>query len=406
MEAKRAETSKSAEVILTDTARFAIFSAQLDANLPLSVVNGKLSEKYLSPSFILHCLFHVVFVLCLITLGFSSEELGKEDDTYGTTETVLMSFFLIANTILLTFYRLYAFWNRKSTLKFWKRNVAILDLFLLHTQTASYATPTSLPVLLNKSLIRIRTSLRNYLVTVFVLIICFLATAYPFYGEYTTDAGIGFVLSINFFVTTMLIQAAEGIWLSFFLKFYTALFRCIAAKLRILNTTFSDNSLNTMEPLNLFGNGNIEVELNECYNLFIKVGEQVEDFCSHFQTRLLTGCLLSSFQIIFCIFLFIRWVMDCESLTKRIGSVNSLVEAAIFGKFLYSLGTEGSHLTGSASEITNELHHLYYKIGSRLSFRCRQTLQVFLMKISTNPPVVDVSKFFIFDRKMISTVRF
>jgi len=406
MEAKRSETSKSAEVILTDAARFAIFSVQLDTNLPLSVVNGKLSAKYLSPSFILHCLFPVVFVLCLIFLGFNFEEFGKKDDKSGSTETVLMSFFLIANTTLLTFYRLHAFWNRKSTLKFWKRNVGLLDLFLLHTKMASYATPTSLPLLLNSSLIQIRTSLRNYFVTVLSLIICFLAIAYPFYEEHNAEVGICFVLSINFFVTITLIQTTQGIWLSFFLKFYTALFRCTAAKLRLLNAAFSENSFNTMESLNIFGDGSIEVELNECYNLFIKVGEQVEDFSSHFRMRLLTGCLLSSFQVIFNVFVFLLWVMELESVTKRIESVHLLVEAVIFGKFLYSLGTDGSHLTGSASEITNELHHLYNKNGSRLSIRCRQTLQMFLMKISTNPPVVDVGKFFIFDRRFISSVRF
>jgi len=407
MDTKNVNISKSTEVILSNTAKFAIISVQLNANIPLSVVRGKLCMKYLSISFILQCLVHALFIFNLIYIGLNFEELSKVSEQYSSTEFFLLKIVGPIYMIISVFCRFNGFWSRYSTLQFWKSNVAVLDLFLRDSSTqASATTSPKSSALLNESLARIRASLRNYLATLLVLIISTQITAYSYYDELYTAFSAGFVLYLHFFMFVNLTHVAYGVWLSFFLKHYTALFQNIQATLRLLNEAFSEINLNTIDSHNISGEERIQAELNDCYRLFIKVRNQVREFCANFQMRLITDCLLASSQVIFCIFLLLRWVMESEPETKRMGSFSLLLQSAIFGKLLYCLGTDGSRLSSAASDIMEELNHLYNNTGPRLDFRCRQTLKIFLMKISTNPPAVDVAQFFIIDRKWISTVRF
>jgi len=399
MDTQNVKVSKSPEVILTEAAKPAILAVQLNANVPLSLVRGKLCKKYLSLSFMLQCIMHIFFISSMIYMGLNSEKISNFHVHYSSTEYLLMKIVGPINILFAAFSRLYGFSNRHATLQFWKSNVAILDSFLRDSPTQAVST-------LEKRLARIRTSLRNYFATLLVLIICTHFTAHYFYRGFYPDFPGDLNLSFHFAMLATLSQAAHGIWLSFFLKYYTVLFESIQQRLRILNQSFSEINLNTIESLNISGDGRIEAELNASYNLFIKVRSQVQDFCSHFQINLLTDSFLSSFHVIFCIFICLRWLMESEFETKRIGSLSLLLQAVTFGKLIYYLGTDGSRLQYAASKISEELHDLYNKTGSRLSFRCRQTLQIFLMKISTNPPVVDVAQFFIIDRQWISGVRF
>jgi len=400
MEGKGLKASKSPEVILTQAARFAILPGQLNANLPLSLVHGKLCLKYLTPCVIFQGLFHILFILNLVFLGLSSENSSKINSQYGLTEALLMRLGLTASTLLFMCFRIYEFWNRSSTLKFWQRNVNLLEsVWSPSTTRVSAEDSANFRELLDKSLAKIRAFLRNSCLITIILVICIHVTALTFYEGSISGLASLHTLSFHFFIFVHLTQVFQGIWICFFLKFYTALYNCVKTKVQVMNSSCSQNEMNKFD-----SDGRIEAELNECYNLFIKIGDHVKDFCTHFQVRLLPECLFSTFQVIFCIFIFLRWVVELETFTKRIGSVNLILQAAVFGKYLYSLGSDSSRMTRSASEITDELHNLYSKHGFRLSFRSRQTLQIFLMRISSNPPTVDVAHFFTFDRQLISTV--
>jgi len=114
---------------------------------------------------------------------------------------------------------------------------------------------------------------------------------------------------------------------------------------------------------------------------------------------------LCFFNTIAYAFMFLRRAIEFEVSSKLMASVHLLLVIVYFGKILYNLGTEGSHLSRSAAGVLERLHELNSTEGLRLSFQVRQAMQMFAMKISSNPPVVDAGQYFSFDRKLIATVR-
>jgi len=85
-------------------------------------------------------------------------------------------------------------------------------------------------------------------------------------------------------------------------------------------------------------------------------------------------------------------------------AVHLVLQIALFGKLLYNMGTEGSCLPRSATSVMDELHDLYNTCGLILNFCIRKTLEMFAMRVGTNPPVIDVAQYFSIDRGMVATV--
>jgi len=200
----------SSDEVLAKMGKFAILSVQLNANLPLSIVNGKLCLKYFTISFTLQVLFYVAFILSLIFLSLNSGGNSKTEEKQSITEDVIMSFITITSLILMTYCRLLGFWKRKSTLELWKRNVELIDAFFPHLSTNLSVLDTHLSGILSS----VKTSFAATVALILVIHLC----AYPSLPEHMTPVVI---IPVHFIIFAQTSHAGQGIWLCFFLN-YTA----------------------------------------------------------------------------------------------------------------------------------------------------------------------------------------
>jgi len=397
MEVKKLQIPKSSEEVLLETGKFAILAIQLNAYLPFSVVRGKLCFKYFTVSFILQVLFYIAFIFSWMFFAFHATDFTRAHEIYTSTERVFFDVLTITNTILIFYCRLYSFCCRKPTLEFWKSNVKLLDRFLSYPTEKSQRMSNSSDCdkTLRKTFTSVRTSFAATLVLILAIHLCV-------YCVQPKDMSTLLLVSQHFIMLAQWSHVGQGIWLCFFLKFYSALFRTIESRLRSLVEPGICSE--GVELIQKVGEGRFEMELNECYKLYIKVYNQVKEFSDYFQKRLIAECFLSFVNIISSTFLFLRWVMELQNKIKIVASVNLLLQVALFGKILHDLGTEGNRLSRSAAGVMDQLHDIYSTCGHKLSFRIRQTLEMFAVRINTNPPVIDAAQYFTIDRNFVSTV--
>jgi len=309
MEVKKLQFPKSSEEVLLETGKFAILAMQLNAYLPFSVVRGKLCLKYFSTSFTLQVLFYIVLILSWISIALHAEEYMKVRATYTPTEKFIFAMLSITNTLLMTYCRLFCLWGRKSTLEFWKSNVELLDGFVSHPAEKSRSQSNS--AVLDNILLKTSASVRTSFSITLVLILGLHLSMYFFQPK---DLSMQMLLSLHLIWFTHLSHAGQGIWLCFFLKFYSALFQSIQSRLG----SFVEPEINSggMQSFHRLGEGSFEMELNECYKSYIKVENQVQQFSKHFQKRILAKCFLSFLTTMASIFLVLRSIMELDTNSK------------------------------------------------------------------------------------------
>jgi len=389
---------KSSDELLAEMGKFAILSVQLNAYLPLSIVNGKLCLKYFTISFIFQALFYVASILSVIFLSLNSGGHSKMEEKHSITEDVIVLFVSITSLILGTYDRLFGFIKRTTTLELWKRNVELIDDFFPHS-----GSNLSVSVLYTH-LSGIRSSVRTSFAATVALILALHLSSHAFFPAEMTPL---LLVSLHVYTYAQTSHAGQGIWLCFFLKCYSALYRIIQLRLRSLSVGGSEYWVNDFDAFHSARRGKLEIEIYDCYKLYMKVGNQVKAFSNHFQHMLFSEFFLCFFSIIAFLFMFLRRAVEFDISSKLMVSAHfhSLLVIVYYGKILYNLGTEGSCLSRSAAGVLDRLHELNSTNGLRLSFQVRQAMQMFAMKISSNPPVVDAGQYFNFDRKLIATVR-
>jgi len=393
-------SNTAAEMQLVETGKFAILSVQLNAYLPLTVVNGKLRMEFCSLVFVSQCLFHLLFIsISCFSFWYHQETINgvREDRTF--TENLVTEAFGYVTNLITIWLRVNGVWSRNSTLKFWKRNANLLQEF---KSTADLSS-------LDSKLQEIGKSIRNSAGILLFLILSHIGigiycqyTNTGIYSEYGKNGNIPimFILTMYFYLLLILTHSGHGIWLCFFLKLYSALLHTIQIKLESIATAIDE----IVEP-SLESSSDtkwIEFQLRGCYKLYLSLEEQVKDFSNHFRKQLLAECILALLSTTVCIFLFCRWgVASNLSIEACIPLILPMV---IFGATLYNLGTGGSQLSRAASGVQDQLHKVFVTCGSSLGCHSRQELQMFGMKISTSPPSVDAGQFFTCNRRLLTTV--
>jgi len=405
MEAKKelGISNTGAEMQLVKTGKFAILSVQMNAYLPLTVLNGKLRMKFLSLVFVTQCLLHLLFILNGCFSLYHKEAINKKlmgDQTIS--EKLMMDCFGAVTSLITSWLRINGFWGRNSTLAFWKRNVDLLEEF----QTITELSPP-----LDSKLQDIGKSIRNSAGILLFLILTHVGFAgYSYltntglqahYGA-TENIPISFILSTNFSLLLVLGHSGHGIWLCFFLKLYTALLHVIQLQLESIWTSLNENAEPLLESRSEIKR--IEVQLRGCYKLYLGVEDQVKDFSNHFRIQLLSECILALLSTTVCIFIFFRWGVVSKLSVEEF--IPLILPAVIFGATLCNLGTSGSQLSRAATGVQDQLHKVFITCASHLGFQSRQELQMFGMKLSSSPPCVDAGQFFTFNRHLLTTVSF
>jgi len=270
-EVKSLPVPKSSDELLAEMGKFAILSVQLNAYLPLSIVNGKLCLKYFTISFLLQVLLNVAFILCRIFASLDSGGRSKKEEKHSITEGVIINFVSITSLILVTYCRLFGFLKRTTTLELWNRNVELIDEFFPHS-----SSNLSVSVLYTH-LSGIRSSVKISFGATVALILALHLSAHVVFPEDMTPL---LILSLHVITYAQTSHAGQGIWLCFFLRFYSALFRIIQSRLRNLSVGGSEYCRKDFDAC--AREARTEVELYECYKLYMKVGNQVKAFSNHF----------------------------------------------------------------------------------------------------------------------------
>jgi len=386
-------TPSSPEAELTRTAKYAIFASQMIAYLPLSVVNRTLVMKHLSITFILQTLFNILLVASSVIMAafilLGSNINYTPDNSF--TEGIVMSVVAAIGWIYCVCCRLRGYWKKTTTREFWLRNVELLTRFL---RTSSGAVDSQL---LDNMLAKIRVSLRNSALTFILLVTC-VAVVVPL--RISFNANLSEVDVLIIYAETcnnvlICLHTGHGIWVCFFLKVYTVLFQVIGSKLGSLGSFLDGDA----QPVAL-SLDELKDIVGDCYNLYLRLEDQIKDFNHHFGTFLVWDSLFGLLHIVYFMFL-----VHTSGLKFDIPSIGVFgFGLVIFSRNLYVQGTEGSRLTGAGGGVLDNLHKLYATRRPTLDFGLRQDLQIFMALITTNMPKVDAAQYFVLNRNMVKAV--
>jgi len=382
------------EAELIRTAKFAIIVSQLNAYLPLSDVNGQLVMKYFSFPFILRSLFNIFLVLCSAMVG--TYFINSTDLATSTTQSFVMSTVAVIGWIFCVRCRVVETWRKNTTREFWLQNVELVTQF--STASSSAVNYTSLDSLFDQ----IRISLRKSALILILTLACFLVIDplrlkfyHPSRCEGTGGLPLWIILTETCYNVLIFLHTGHGIWVCFFLKVYSALLEVIGSKLSSLCAFHEGGThLLPMLPDELKG------EVSNCYNLYLRLEDQIKDFNHHFGTFLVWDWLFSILHLVYFSFLVITAGIELHFVSAGIVAFG----VVIFARNLYAQGTEGSRLTGAASGVLTNLHKLYALRKASLDFELRQDLQIFIALITSNMPKVDAAQYFALNRNMIKAV--
>jgi len=391
----------TAEENLILAGKYAIAAVQFSCYLPLSIVRGRLSMKYSSWSFIAQCLAHALIVSNWTYLLFHQDDLYLLTGHFTETEKISLQGVGLIGQIVCIYFRIYGITNRNATLKFWEKNVGLVEEFQHYFEIE--AKLHQIQISLKKAFIIFILAIFTY--AGMMLGITFLTQQSM--GELKKfGSSSNVVVSLGAIFSSVLIYSHGGqsIWLRFFLKVYSVMFGILESKLRELCNNLNDVHVSTVEimkPQKISEQLRLDSEFQLCYSLYIRVEEQVKNYNVHFEKQLVTECLMSILNLVTCTFVVMRSGADS---TIQLASVLLLAAPVIIiVKHLYELGTDGSQLSNTSKGILDQLHKLNRAGG--LNFHQRQDLTLFAMKISANPLQVDAGQYIVINRSLITTVR-
>jgi len=373
----------SPEAELIRTAQFAIFISHLNAYLPLSVVNGELVMKYFSISFIFRSLFNIflVFSSAMVAAYFLNSM-----DLNSTTQSFVIGIVGVIGWIFCVCCRAVQTWKKNATRDFWLRNVELITKF----STALSCTPDS--TRLDNLFAEIRISLRNSAFILIFIIACFVVID-PL-RLVAAGLPVWIIFTETCYNVLIFLHTGHGIWICFFLKVYTALFKVIGSKLsRLCSLHEGGTHLLPMLPDELKG------ELGNCYVLYLRLEDEIIDFNHHFGRFIVWDWLFSLLHLVYFSFLVITYGLEYNLVSAGVVTFG----VVIFARNLYAQGTEGSRLTCEAAALLSNLHKVYAGRKATLDFELRQDLQIFIALI-TNFPKVDAAQYFALNRNMIKAV--
>lgn len=400
-EKKTPDFRQYSEAKLLSIGKYAFLAAKLSSSSPLTSSYGKLS------GFVIACLIVVNWSYLI-----SQFEPNTESREFSPTETLILGMMSTSNMIVGIYFRIYSIRRRKFTLNFWHTIVNLMAEFFTKF-------PKSVTAGMEKKLSGIQNELRNaFLFLIFstffssfphILLVFIFDGYFENFGLSASSAGV--VIAQLFFYIILFSHGGQAIWLSFFLKIYASLLLAILEKLKLATLLIQSDGFGHFETSGVIGvellrkktiYTSLEMEVNECYRMYIKVEKQLRSFSSHFEKELVVECSLGILNLVVYIFLCLEWFRDGSSV-KVWSTLLLLPPIALFGTGLYNLGTEGYNISCAVSKINKELHHLYHR-GSNITFKASQDIQMFSMKASPNSATVDASQYFVYNRHTLTTV--
>lgn len=371
-------------------------TVQINSFLPLNVKNGRLVLRYFTSTFILHLFSHIFFAASFVFKILTLQK-DVQYSLFSPLEHTMLLLLGVFTSSFSIYFRFLGLWRRNESLNFWWQNVEIFRTFL---QTNPFGV-------LSEDFVEIRKSCRNSFFTLVFGTGVF--SAITIWMNMHTGISLlkGFFsmecLSLLFELWNrvfLLLRMSNTVWMCFFLKTYTTLFHFVQLKLKGLSTIFSEESHVTCT-LN-HKPTQIEFEVKECYNLYLKLDKQVQSFNYYFRKDMVSETLFGIFNLVCSTLIFLRYIKNEDKIT--LANYLLVLIPIFFAKPIYSVGTEGSLLTVAATGVLDQIHHFYRDSKGKLSLQLGRDLEMFALKIGDLLPEVDAGNYFIFNRGLFVTV--
>lgn len=339
--------SKTTESTLIKICKTPILCMQWIGYLPLSVskyknVHSCLKLNFLSLPFCAPIIWIMIIALTSyvwVTFTSTGERpnpfANEVESTSSELTGVLLSLVIIGQRCL-------AMISSKSTLQFWKSfykqvdQISRSDLsgnFIIDLQSSKYSG----------IFIKIRTGMNRRFVYDFILILSnFLVFDVVSQGilvsKWITESrdmiGILFYSSVPLWSLICLLHPMITIWLTFPIKIYTGCLKIISEEIReIIEIQKSRKSAETIEL--------IQQKLNHCIDNYYRVDELNKMYDEHFSRKLIFEIAFIALVLIGFFFLFYGYV----HVGMVFESVSPLLQAVLFLKALFNLGSDAGNLT-------------------------------------------------------------
>lgn len=233
---------------LLDLANWAIRSTQFIGYFPLSLRSLNRTKFLEFGPFYSLSIIYTVLLLSLIFawevnffLNFTTYQ--KFIALFGATEKTVHFFFVLTASFMGLCFRISGLFMGPRTIQFWKDNCLTLDKIQTALGFFKESIFESSP-----DFGKIKKSLKLSILmnVVFIALHILIVHGYRLHRSLTDDtqwwsSDSDFHLGSAFWFTMVLFHVLNSIWLSFFIKIYTATFRSIARKIRTLNNNGDDN---------------------------------------------------------------------------------------------------------------------------------------------------------------------
>ena len=344
----------TSEEKLINIGKYAILGLQLNGYLPLCVLkNQTLSVRRCSKEWLYSVLLSVTVATCVVDSIYRFNGFFDQSTFIGRTEMVVLTFTGVLSTDSGMILRMWGVYDASNTLLFWKRNCSLLSSFSRYGFWLED----------NHALSKIKKStFNNFLfcqIITFTFLIANLSigiyeqsfSKLNFWLKNSEKVSLVFTIGQVGIALLSLQHTSHGVWVTFFLKYYSACFNMISCKLEYLYNSASSKNFKFNSAVTTI----IEAELSKCYHLYHQVEKQIQDFNYQYRKRLLFEIFLSICNIVIYTFFMISWEMRGFEYKHFI----MVIPIITFSKHLYDLGTDSSLLTAEAHLILDQLHRLY-----------------------------------------------
>jgi hypothetical protein len=294
-------------------------------------------------------------------------------------------------------FRIYGLIDGPQIIRFWNENCLALEKIQVHLAYFKEDMLDSLEFQRIKKSTTCSVFTTMSLIFLHVLIV----HGYRLYRTLTDETGYwdkdsDFHVGSGFWSIFVLVHVINSIWISFFIRIYSASFLCVAKKIEELEKNYSfifySRELFKVEK----GQGH---DLNRCLEAFNLVEKLVERFNELFGQKLVAEMLIIITNLVIHSFFMTLWIG--RNNWRQVAMI--FVPFAVFVTHIYRLGTVGGELTLAARKVNAAIVRIVPEIGD-LSPEMKFKVQMLTIRMHCVPPVVTGRHFFEVNRRLVTSV--